>query len=135
VNGQQYIWRFDYPGFTPGSAGVFSYHDMYVPINTTVTLDITSSDVDHSWWIPALGGKADAIPSYVNHTWFRISKPGVYTGQCAELCGENHADMRARVIAVTPQAFKNWEKRQAAEYTQSQALLALTRKEFGANGP
>lgn len=136
VNGQQYIWRFDYPGAAPGTPGqVFSYHDMYVPTNTTVTLDITSSDVDHSWWIPALGGKADAIPSYVNHTWFRIPKPGVFNGQCAELCGENHADMRARVIAVPPQTFKNWMRKQASDLKQSQALLALSRKVRSGNGP
>ena len=77
---------------------------MYVPINTTVTLDITASDVVHSWWIPTLGGKADAVPGYTNHTWFRISEPGVYQGQCAELCGEGHADMIARVHALTPDA-------------------------------
>ena len=77
VNGQQFLWRYDYPT----KDQVFSYTDMYVPINTTVTLDITASDVDHSWWIPKLGGKADAIPSYTNHTWFRISKPGTYEGQ------------------------------------------------------
>jgi cytochrome c oxidase subunit II len=131
VNGQQYIWRFDYPGFQAGGAGVFSYHDMYVPTNTTVTLDITSSDVAHSWWIPPLGGKADAIPSYTNHTWFRISKAGVYEGQCAEFCGENHADMRARVIAVPPATFRRWEAKQAADLKESQALLALTRRQRG----
>ncbi len=58
----------------------------------------------HSWWIPELGGKADAIPGYTNQTWFKISEPGVYKGQCAELCGEDHADMRARVRAVTPRS-------------------------------
>ena len=131
VNGQQYIWRFDYPG----SQQVFSYHDMYVPTNTTVTLDITSADVAHSWWIPALGGKADAIPGYHNHTWFRISKPGVYEGQCAELCGENHADMKASVIAVSPAQFRAWETKQAADLRQSQALLALSRKTRGQVGP
>jgi cytochrome c oxidase subunit 2 len=135
VNAQQYIWRFDYPGFSPGGTGPFSYFDMYVPINTTVTLDITSSDVAHSWWIPALGGKADAIPGYHNHTWFRISKPGIYPGQCAELCGENHADMKARVIAVTPSAFRAWETKQVSDLRQSQALLALARRTRGQIGP
>jgi cytochrome c oxidase subunit II len=124
VNGQQYLWRFDYPGKTQ----VFSYHDMVVPLNTTVVLNITSSDVDHSWWIPDLGGKADAIPSHTNHTWFRISKPGSYFGNCAEFCGENHADMTARVIAVTPDQYKAWLAKQAADLKQSQALIALQRK-------
>jgi cytochrome c oxidase subunit II len=131
VNGQQFLWRYDYPGSTQ----VFSYVDMYVPINTTVTLDITASDVDHSWWIPKLGGKADAIPGHTNHTWFRISTPGTYEGQCAELCGEGHADMIGRVIAVTPIQYKAWLARQAADIKESQALLALARKTRGPNAP
>jgi cytochrome c oxidase subunit II len=131
VNGQQYLWRFDYPG----QSQVFSYTDMYVPTNTTVTLDITASDVDHSWWIPKLGGKADAIPGHTNHTWFRISEPGTYEGQCAELCGEGHADMVARVIAVSPSEYKAWQARQAGYIKESQALLALERKTRGASGP
>jgi len=131
VNGQQFLWRYDYPG----DQQVFSYVDMWVPTNTTVTLDITASDVDHSWWIPKLGGKADAIPGYTNHTWFRISDPGVYEGNCAELCGEGHADMIARVHAVTPDEYKAWLTRQAGDIKESQALLALERKTTGSGGP
>jgi cytochrome c oxidase subunit II len=131
VNGQQYLWRFDYPG----KEQVFSYHDLVVPVNTTVVLNITASDVDHSWWIPDLGGKADAIPGYTNHTWFRVSTPGSYFGNCAEFCGENHADMTARVIAVSPDDYKAWLAQQAAELKQSQALLALARKTRGEAGP
>jgi cytochrome c oxidase subunit 2 len=131
VNGQQFLWRYDYPG----KDQVYSYVDMYVPTDTTVTLDITASDVDHSWWIPKLGGKADAIPGYTNHTWFRISEPGTYTGQCAELCGEGHADMIAKVIAVSPDEYKAWLARQAADIKESQALLALARKTRGQAGP
>ena len=130
VNGQQYIWRFDYPG----AEQVFSYHDMYVPTGTTVTLKITSSDVDHSWWIPKLGGKADAIPGHTNDTWFRIDKPAIYSGQCAELCGNNHADMRARVIALPPDQFRAWVVHQAAAIKQSQRLLAVSRRLRG-QGP
>jgi cytochrome c oxidase subunit 2 len=124
VVGRQYLWRYDYPG----NDQVFSYVDMYVPTNTTVTLDIKAFDVDHSWWIPKLGGKADAIPGYTNHTWFRISEPGTYTGQCAELCGEGHADMIAKVIAVTPDKYKAWLAGQAADIKEAQALLSLERK-------
>jgi cytochrome c oxidase subunit 2 len=131
VNGQQYLWRFDYPG----KAQVFSYHDLVVPVRTTVTLDITASDVDHSWWIPDMGPKADAIPGHVNHTWFRIEKPGSYWGNCAEFCGENHADMTARVIAVTPDQYKAFIARQAADLKQSQALLELARKTRGTTTP
>ena len=101
VNGQQYLWRYDYPG-----KEVYSYYEMVVPINTTVTLDITSSDVQHSWWVPKLGGKATPCPGHTNQTWFKISKPGLYKGQCAELCGDNHADMRNGVRAVSPRGVR-----------------------------
>jgi cytochrome c oxidase subunit 2 len=131
VNGQQYLWRYDYPGKTQ----IFAYHDMVVPTNTTVVLNITASDVAHSWWIPDLGGKADAIPGHTNHTWFRIDKPGQYFGNCAEFCGENHADMTARVIAVSPTEYKAWLIQQAADLKQSQALLALTRKTRDVGSP
>jgi cytochrome c oxidase subunit II len=99
VNGRQYVWRFEYPE-QGGQAPVFSYETMYVPVDTTVTLDIRSEDVQHSWWIPKLGGKMDALPGYTNKTWFKISEPGTYVGQCAELCGRGHANMLARVVAL-----------------------------------
>ena len=76
----------------------YSYQEMVVPANTTVVLDIQATDVIHSWWIPKLGGKFDAVPGYRNYTWFKAPRAGeLYTGQCAELCGRNHADMTARV--------------------------------------
>jgi cytochrome c oxidase subunit II len=128
VNGQQYLWRYDYPG---PHGSLFSYYDMYVPTRTTVVLNITSSDVAHSWWIPTLGGKADAIPRHTNHTWFRIDKPGTYTGKCAELCGDNHADMRQRVIALPPGEYQAWATRQRAAIKQSGLLLAQSRKTRG----
>jgi cytochrome c oxidase subunit 2 len=133
VNGQQYLWRYDYPA--KGGQQVFSYYDMYVPVGTTVTLKITSSDVAHSWWIPKLGGKADAIPGHTNSTWFRINQPGIYTGECAELCGEGHADMRARVIAVSPAQFQAWLARQAADIKDAQAKLSLARQIRGEGNP
>ena len=130
VNGQQYIWRFDYVGEKPLDAGrpVYAFTDMYVPINTTVTLKIYSSDVIHSWWIPQLGGKADATPGHTNETWFKISKPGIYRGQCAELCGDNHADMRARVIALPVDQYKAWVENQRKNILASQKALAAQRK-------
>ena len=70
---------------------MFAYEEMVVPLGMTVILRITSDDVAHSWWIPALGGKMDAVPGYVNKTWFKATKAGTYRGQCAELCGRNHA--------------------------------------------
>ena len=76
------------------------------PPNTTVTLDIVSEDVVHSWWIPELGGKFQAVPGYHNYAWFKIAKPGLYRGQCAALCGRGHARMIATVKAVPPAAVR-----------------------------
>ncbi|HEX8052453.1 MAG TPA: cytochrome c oxidase subunit II [Thermoleophilaceae bacterium] len=131
VNGQQYLWRYDYN--PPGKQQLFSYHDLYVPVGTTVVLKLTSSDVVHSWWIPELGPKTDATPGHTNDTWFRIDQPGEYDGQCAELCGDNHADMRARVIALPPGEFAAWQERQASDIQRSQSFLSLQRKVRGEN--
>jgi cytochrome c oxidase subunit 2 len=87
---------------------------MVVPTGVTVILSIKSDDVAHSWWIPKLGGKMDAIPGLTNYTWFKISKEGTYGGQCAELCGRNHANMLARVIAKSPRDYQAWYRQEAA---------------------
>jgi cytochrome c oxidase subunit II len=131
VVGQQYLWRYDYIGAKrlTENRPVFAYYNMVVPTNTTVILQINSSDVAHSWWIPDLGGKADAIPGYNNYTWFKIRTPGIYKGQCAELCGNNHADMRAQVEAVSPAAFQVWLNRQRQNILDSQQELAQQRKQ------
>jgi cytochrome c oxidase subunit II len=100
VEGHQYYWQFDYPN------GARSINDLAVPAGRVVDLTVVSPDVIHSWWIPELGGKIQAIPGVTNHTWFRADRPGTYVGQCAELCGLYHEAMRARVIATTPQAYE-----------------------------
>ncbi len=120
VSGQQYIWSFRYPG------GVLAYEEMVVPTGTTVLLNIVSKDVAHSWWIPKLGGKADAIPGYTNHTWFRIDRPSVFRGQCAELCGRNHADMVAHVRAVSPTRFRAWLATQERDIAAASSRLDST---------
>jgi cytochrome c oxidase subunit II len=126
VNGQQYLWRYDYPG----SQQLFSYFQMVVPTDTTVVLRITASDVIHSWWIPKLGGKVDGVPGHVAETWFKIpaGREGVYRGQCAELCGYNHADMRAEVRAVTPAEYERWADGQRQSIAAAKTDLANQRK-------
>jgi len=116
VTGLQYVWRFEYPD------GVQAYEEMVVPTGATVLLDILSDDVAHSWWVPELGGKADAVPGYTNHTWFRIARPGVFRGQCAELCGRNHADMIAHVRAVPPDRYRAWFTEQRREIAAARSL-------------
>jgi cytochrome c oxidase subunit 2 len=126
VDGQQYVWRYQYPG----NDRVFAYEEMVVPIDTTVVLDITADDVAHAWWIPKLGGKMDALPGYVNKTWFKAKKLGVYSGQCAELCGRNHANMLARVRVVSVDEYQAWYDRQKAAIQTAQQEQARLRKQL-----
>ena len=125
VDGQQYIWRYQYP--PQGDKTVFAYEEMVVPVGMTVTLDITADDVAHSWWIPKLGGKMDAIPGYVNKTWFKADEAGVWRGQCAELCGRNHANMEARVRAVPFDEYQAWYDKQAADIKAARDAAAKQR--------
>ena len=121
VVGSRYAWRYEYPN------GAYAFHEMVAPVGVTVELDIVSVDVAHSWWIPKLGGKFDALPGYVNRTWFRLLKAGVYRGQCAELCGRNHADMVAEVRGVAPAAYARWVAGKKREIAAADAASERTR--------
>jgi cytochrome c oxidase subunit 2 len=101
---------------------------MVVPVETTVILRIRSQDVAHSWWIPKLGPKFDAIPGYTNRNWFKIPKPGVFRGQCAELCGRNHANMVASVRAIPAAEYQAWVTRQKQLIQQANQLAVQQRK-------
>jgi len=133
VIGRQYIWQYVYPGATEpdGLGAPYSYVEMVVPTETTVTLDLTAADVVHSWWVPELGGKFQAVPGYHNYTWFKISKPGVFRGQCAFLCGRGHATMRATVRAVTPAQFDAWLAKQKQEIAEANGAAKLARAKLG----
>jgi cytochrome c oxidase subunit II len=134
VTGQQYVWRYTYAQNCSQNdfKSVFAYTTMYVPTDTTITLDIYGQDVAHSWWIPKLGGKFDAVPGYTNHTWFKISGKYAghsFSGQCAELCGRGHANMVANVVALTPQHFEAWLARQKANIKAADTSAAAQRKQ------
>ena len=104
VSGYRYYWNFEYPN------GVVSVDRLRAPVDQTVRLEITAPEFEviHSWWIPALGGKFDAIPGVVNESWFRATAPGTYRGQCAEFCGTQHAAMTASVEALPREEFESW---------------------------
>jgi cytochrome c oxidase subunit 2 len=131
VNGQQYLWRYSYLNYPtlPSGLDVFSYYQMVVPTDTTVVLRVVSQDVVHSWWIPDLGGKVQAVPGYVNWTWFRTSKPGDYYGQCGFICGLGHARMKAVVTALPPSQFLTWIHHQTAAITAANAAQAKARSQ------
>jgi cytochrome c oxidase subunit 2 len=138
VTGRQYIWRYTYGSDCQSNPFAkhlpYTYEEMTVPANTTVVLVIQASDVLHSWWIPSLGGKFDAVPGYTQYTWFKALKAGaVYHGQCAQLCGRNHAAMDAQVRVVSPSDYTNWLAQQQKDIdaanrqvTQLRQLLTQT---------
>jgi cytochrome c oxidase subunit II len=127
VSGQQYFWRYQYPN------GAVSFHDMVVPKDTTVTLSIESNDVAHSWWIPKLGGKFDAIRGLTNETWFKATRTGTFTGQCSEFCGTNHAFMTAKVIVVEPDRYQKWVTDQKNLIAEARKLVQEQRKKLQAS--
>jgi cytochrome c oxidase subunit 2 len=108
VEGRQFYWRYTYPN------GAVSINELVVPVQRPIALVITapSFDVIHSWWVPQLAGKMDAIPGKVNHTWFEAQRPGIYQGQCAEFCGIEHALMLTHVRAVPSSEYESWVARQ-----------------------
>lgn len=142
VDGFQYGWRFNYvddkdkcstnkakrPGLEsaggkiqPGQAStLYTYEELVAPVGVTVELYVSSIDVNHSWWIPQLGGKFDAVRGYSHKTWFQVDadkypKGHTFYGQCAELCGRNHANMTARVRALPIEEFNAWAAKQTAD--------------------
>ena len=102
VDAHQYYWEFVYPN------KAISVDHLRLPYNRTVRLRIVSSDVDHSWWVPSLGGKLDAIPGKTNYTSFRATKLGTFRGQCAELCGVLHAAMLAKAEVLPADEYDTW---------------------------
>jgi cytochrome c oxidase subunit 2 len=133
VTGYQWKWQYEYLGedvsffSTLGQAsnkarqlgsgvnpeGVENYllevdNEIVVPVNRKIRFLTTAADVIHSWWVPALGWKRDAIPGYINESWATIKKEGVYRGQCTELCGKDHGFMPVVLRAVSEDEFKTW---------------------------
>ena len=96
---QQWLWRFEYPGGTPGQR-IFSYGELVVPIDTAVVLNVDSTDVTHSWWVPALGGQIQAVPGSVGQTWFKADEVGTYRGQGTVFDGTAFPSLRPQVRVV-----------------------------------
>ena len=128
ITGYQWKWRYEYLDsdihfFSNGSTPYDQIHGtarkdalylrqvdkpLYVPIHKKIRFLITSNDVIHSWWMPDFGIKRDAIPGFINESWARVNRAGIYYGQCSKLCGINHAYMQIVVIAVPEKDFDNW---------------------------
>jgi len=105
VIGHQWWWEYKYPNL-----GIVTANEMHVPVGKPVQVSITSADVIHSFWVPALAGKRDATPGHVTRIAFRGDAVGEYSGQCAEFCGVSHANMGLRVLVDSDAAFERWVK-------------------------
>jgi cytochrome c oxidase subunit 2 len=114
ATGQQWLWRYDYPN------GAFSYYKLVVPVDTAVKLELLSTDVVHTWNVPDLSGKRDAVPGKTNKVVFRVDEEGVYEGASASLSGQAYAAMRTAVEAVSPEAYEEFVKQQKADIDAAQ---------------
>lgn len=109
VTGHQFFWEYNYPDL-----GVSTTNALHIPVNTRVDIRLHSGDVIHSFWVPQLAGKVDAVPGQENHMWIEADEPGTYLGQCAEFCGLAHYNMLLSVVAETQQEFDDWVATQLA---------------------
>jgi len=109
VIGHQWWWEFQYP-----HEGFVTANELHVPLRRMVSLTLESADVIHSFWVPAIGGKRDVVPSRINHLWFTPDSAGVFSGECAEFCGVSHANMRLRLVVESPADYARWVRGQSA---------------------
>jgi len=125
---QQWLWRFEYPGGQPGQR-TFTYGELVVPVDTTVILDITSTDVLHTWWVPALGGQVQAAPGDVTRTWFKADEEGRYPGRSTVFSGTGYPVMRAWVRVVSVPAYQAHIERLKAGLAEAQGIVQQTQEE------
>jgi len=119
--GHQFWWEYRYPGLNVTTA-----NELHIPVSdpadpTPTFITLLSADMDHSFWVPRLGGKTDLIPNRMNHTWIDPHEVGLYVGQCAQYCGTQHAKMLLRVYVEPRAEFDRWIREQQQEAITSQA--------------
>jgi cytochrome c oxidase subunit 2 len=130
--GYQWWFKFEYPKelTAPDASGarspIVNANELVIPVGKPVRINVRTVDVIHSFWVPKLAGKVDMIPNRANFLWLQADKPGYYWGQCAEYCGDSHAVMRFRVIALAEKEFAAWleNEAQAARTVQPRAVAA-----------
>lgn len=109
VIGNQFFWEFEYPDIVgPDGVPLNVTNEMHIPVDTRVEITLLSNDVIHSFWVPRLAGKTDAIPGRENTMWLESTELGTFEGQCAEFCGTEHARMRFTVVTDTEEDFNDW---------------------------
>ena len=117
ATGYQWWWKFEYPNalvkLAPtGEMPLATANELVIPAGRPVHIELRTADVIHSFWVPKLAGKVDMIPNRANHIWLQADQPGYFYGQCAQFCGDSHAVMRFRVIALDEKEFAAWLTRQ-----------------------
>jgi cytochrome c oxidase subunit 2 len=112
ITGHQWWWQIEYMGTSP-TQHMMTANEMHIPVGQPVDIDLTSSDVIHSFFVPSLHGKVDLIPGQMNRIRIAASQPGVYRGRCAEYCGAQHAHMEILVVADAPAAYEAWLAQQS----------------------
>ena len=125
VVGHQWWWEFQYPDDNFNTAG-----ELVIPAGRPVEVTITSQDVIHSFWVPQLAGKMDAVPGRQNKMWFNAREPGRFSGQCAEFCALSHAKMKFEVVALEPADYQAWVQSQQAPAAAPGTTLARQGQEF-----
>ena len=127
--GHQWWFEFRYPSPSDENKEIVTANEVYIPVGYPISIELDSVDVIHSFWVPKLAGKVDMVPAEGNKMWFEADEPGVYYGQCAEYCGDSHANMRFRVVAVPENEFNDWLAYQSAPAIESPDALALSGQE------
>jgi cytochrome c oxidase subunit 2 len=127
ISAHQFGWTYDYGhGVVVDQEGSLTAEvtPFVVPTKTLVKLQLRGTDVIHSWWVPAISGKTDAVPGYDNFTWLKIDHPGKWRGECAELCGSGHASMQIVVQAMDKPDYDAWFAKQEARASPSASASA-----------
>jgi cytochrome c oxidase subunit 2 len=124
VTGQQWWWQLDYQHASP-SKMLTTANELHIPAGEPVLLELRSTDVIHSFWVPELHGKRDLIPGLPGALWIEATEPGVFRGECAEFCGHQHANMGLLVVVEPRADFERWYEAQLASTTLPQEPLAL----------
>ncbi|WP_417808405.1 cytochrome c oxidase subunit II [Thioclava sp.] len=144
VTGYQWYWGYEYPdegvsfdsimlgkdeladhGYAPDEYLLAADNAMVVPVGKSIVVQVTGSDVIHSWTVPAFAVKQDAVPGRIAQLWFKADQEGVYFGQCSELCGTNHAYMPIVVKVVSPEVYADWLARAKNDFASVEARQAI----------
>ncbi|MDP6902740.1 MAG: cytochrome c oxidase subunit II [Acidimicrobiales bacterium] len=112
VEGQQWWWQFSYDVDEDGTADIVTANEIVIPVGEEINLEIHSNDVIHSFWIPQLNGKKDAVPGRIHHWRISSPEPGIFYGECVEFCGLSHANMQMRAVVLNSNDYEAWVQQQ-----------------------